>query len=142
MAAIKGSHLNVSRYVASEINFSESSASPEPVYNLEFNPNATELPYRKTNPGSMGLPYPDKNPCTAGPPGVELWYADKNPCTPGPLRAELSHCKQVADSLSDPDGHAVVQCLQKCWEGARKEGNLVVVTACPVIYAQNQWPVY
>lgn len=37
----------------------------------------------------------------------------------------------MADSLPAQDGGAVVQHWQQCWEATMKEGNLVVISACP-----------
>lgn len=72
MAAIKGSHVNVGNFAASEISSPEPSVPPEPVYDPEINPDPAELPYLQINPGPAGLPYPDKNSCMAGPLGTEL----------------------------------------------------------------------
>lgn len=121
MAAIEGSHANVGHYGASENNFPEPSAPPDP----EITPSPMELPYPKINPCPTGLPYPDGNPSVAD-----------------SLGAEFLCCKQAVDSLLAKNGDIVIQSWRKCKEDMMKEGDLVAVAACSVIYALSQCPAY
>ncbi|KAI1239878.1 Methylglutaconyl-CoA hydratase, partial [Lamprotornis superbus] len=77
------------------------------------------------------------NPCH-----VELPYADKNPCTIGPLSVEFPHHEQVSDSLLAQNDEVVTQCWQKWRAATMEEGDLAVITACPIIYVPNQCPAY
>lgn len=90
MAAIKGSHTNVSHYAASEADSPEPSAPPEPVHDPEIDPKPAELPYPEINPSPAELPYPDKKPCMAG-----------------PLSAEFPHREGAAGSLPAQNGDTV-----------------------------------
>ncbi|RMC12147.1 hypothetical protein DUI87_11282 [Hirundo rustica rustica] len=58
---------------------------------------------------------------------VELPYPDGNHCVAAALRMEFPHCKQAADLLPAQNGSIVIK-------SAMKEGDLVVVVACPALY--------
>lgn len=97
----------------------------EPVYDPEINPSLALLPDLRINPSPVELPYPNGNPCVSD-----------------PLSLEFSHHKQAADLLLAQNGSIVIQHFQKCKIARMKEGNLVVVAACPVVYAPSQHPTY
>ncbi|RMC12439.1 hypothetical protein DUI87_09954 [Hirundo rustica rustica] len=128
MAAIKRNCMNIDHCAALEADSPEPSSPPEPLYDPKMNPYFKEFP--------VELPNLEINPSP-----MELRYPDKNPCAVSPLSAEFPYHEQAAVPLPAQDDSAVVQRWQKR-EAAMGEGDLVVVTACPIIHVPNQGPVY